>query len=112
MVNEFVFAPDSDLLTLPRLKYAFFSAILLITLVFVRGAVQAQTPAEPTPITVTPSPKETVQPSPSESPYVVDGVRDTMAYSVGRSLRIDGTVKDGAIALGGDVAAFVDGQGG
>lgn len=34
---------------------------------------------------------------------VVEGATDTMAYGVGRSLRIKGTVKDGAIALGGDV---------
>lgn len=39
----------------------------------------------------------------SEEPYVVDGVSDTMAYGIGRSLKITGTVKNGAIALGGDV---------
>jgi hypothetical protein len=50
------------------------------------GAVQAQTSATPT-----------------DNPQVVDGVSDTMAYSVGRSLKITGTVKNGAIALGGDV---------
>jgi hypothetical protein len=38
-----------------------------------------------------------------EQPYVVDGTADTMAYSVGRSIRINGTAKDGAIAFGGDV---------
>lgn len=38
-----------------------------------------------------------------EQPYVVDGTAETMAYSVGRSLRINGTAKDGAIAFGGDV---------
>ena len=103
MLNEFVLPPDSDLLILPRLKFAPLSAILLITLVLVCGAVHAQTPSEPFLITATPSPQTTVQPSPSESPYVVDGMRNTMAYSVGRSLRINGTVKDGAIALGGDV---------
>jgi hypothetical protein len=103
MVNEFVFPPDPDLLTRHRLKYAFFSAILLITLVVVRGTVQAQTPAESSATPVQTSSVAIAQPSPSESPYVVDGVRDTMAYSVGRSLIINGTVKDGAIALGGDV---------
>ncbi|HYJ86349.1 MAG TPA: polymer-forming cytoskeletal protein, partial [Pyrinomonadaceae bacterium] len=103
MVNEFVFPPDSDLLTRHRLKYAFSSAILLITLVVVRGTAQAQIPAESSPTPIQTSSVTTAQPSPSESPYVVDGVRDTMAYSVGRSLRINGTVKDGAIALGGDV---------
>jgi hypothetical protein len=40
---------------------------------------------------------------PAETPHVVDGVSDTMAYAVGRSLRINGTVRNGAIALGGDV---------
>lgn len=39
---------------------------------------------------------------PTEAPTVVEGVSDTTAYSVGGSLRINGTVK-GAIALGGDV---------
>jgi hypothetical protein len=39
----------------------------------------------------------------NEAPYVVDGVSDTMAYGVGRSVKITGTVKNGAIALGGDV---------
>jgi hypothetical protein len=34
---------------------------------------------------------------------VVDGTSDTMAYGLGRSLKITGTVKNGAIALGGDV---------
>jgi hypothetical protein len=38
-----------------------------------------------------------------DEPYVVDGVSDTMAYGVGRSIKITGTVKNGAIALGGDV---------
>ncbi|HLA12433.1 MAG TPA: hypothetical protein VJ023_17745 [Pyrinomonadaceae bacterium] len=39
----------------------------------------------------------------ADEPYVLDGVSETMAYSLGRSLRINGTAKDGAIALGGDV---------
>lgn len=42
-----------------------------------------------------------------EAPYVVEGVSDTIAYGLGRSVRVTGTVKDGAIALGGDV--IVDG---
>jgi hypothetical protein len=41
--------------------------------------------------------------TPAEQPYVVDGIAESMAYSVGRSLRINGTAKDGAIAFGGDV---------
>jgi hypothetical protein len=34
---------------------------------------------------------------------VVEGTTDTMAYGIGRSLKIKGTVKNGAISLGGDV---------
>lgn len=41
--------------------------------------------------------------NPDDNPYVVDGVSDTMAYAVGRSLKVTGTVKNGAISLGGDV---------
>jgi len=42
---------------------------------------------------------------PIDDPYVVDGISDTMAYGLGRSIKITGTVKNGAgaIALGGDV---------
>ncbi len=35
--------------------------------------------------------------------YVIDGISETNAYGLGRSIRINGTVKEGAIALGGDV---------
>ena len=42
-------------------------------------------------------------PQPSDSPYIVEGVSDTIVYSVGHSLQINGTVKNGAIALGGDL---------
>jgi hypothetical protein len=38
-----------------------------------------------------------------EEVYVIAGNTDAMAYGVGRSIKITGTVKDGAIALGGDV---------
>jgi hypothetical protein len=38
-----------------------------------------------------------------DDPYVVEGVSETMAYGLGRSIKITGTVKNGAIALGGDV---------
>lgn len=41
--------------------------------------------------------------APADTTYVVDGVSDTMAYGLGRSVRVTGTVKDGAISLGGDV---------
>jgi hypothetical protein len=42
---------------------------------------------------------------PTENAYVVDGVSDTMAYGLGRSLRVNGTIvgRNGALALGGDV---------
>jgi hypothetical protein len=38
-----------------------------------------------------------------EAPYIVDGVTDTIAYGLGRSVKVTGTVKNGAIAMGGDV---------
>jgi hypothetical protein len=41
--------------------------------------------------------------TPGDDPYLVEGVSDTMAYGLGRSIKITGTVKNGAIALGGDV---------
>jgi hypothetical protein len=103
MVNETVFPPDPDLLYFPWLKIVLLPSLLLITLVLMLGPVRAQTPAGASPTIENSSPVETTQPTPTESPYVVGGVRDTMAYSVGRSLRVVGTVKDGAIALGGDV---------
>ena len=52
------------------------------------AAAQAQTPYEPIP---------------GDSPYVVEGVSDTIVYSIGQSLRVNGTAKNGAFALGGDV---------
>ncbi|CAN5811158.1 hypothetical protein BH18ACI4_BH18ACI4_25420 [soil metagenome] len=41
--------------------------------------------------------------SPADHPYLVEGMSDTMAYGLGRSIKITGNVKNGAIALGGDV---------
>lgn len=64
------------------------SFLLLIFVTFISGLIHGQSPASA---------------EPAESPYVVEGESDTMAYAVGRSLRINGTVKNGAIALGGDV---------
>ena len=40
---------------------------------------------------------------PGDNPYVVEDVSDSIAYGMGRSIKITGTVKNGAIALGGDV---------
>ncbi len=45
----------------------------------------------------------TVGPTPGESPYVVEGVNDQIVYSVGQSLQINGSARNGAFALGGDV---------
>ena len=42
-----------------------------------------------------------------KSAQVIDGVTDSTVFGMGRSLRITGTVKQGAIAFGGDV--FVEG---
>ena len=52
------------------------------------AAAQAQTPYEPIP---------------GDKPYIVEGVSDTIVYSIGQSLRVNGTAKNGAFALGGDV---------
>jgi hypothetical protein len=43
--------------------------------------------------------------TPTEDVYVLEGTTDTMAYSMGHSIKINGVVKNGAgaIALGGDV---------
>lgn len=64
------------------------AVLMLVSALFMLGVIQAQTA----------TPSEVADP-----PYVVEGVSDTMAYSLGRSLKIDGTVRNGAIALGGDV---------
>ncbi len=62
--------------------------VLLLSLLLAAIGVQAQSVS---------------QELPTEDAYVVDGVSETDAYAIGRSLRINGTVKQGAIALGGDV---------
>jgi hypothetical protein len=85
MMNELALQRAHDL---PWLNILPRAAMLLVAVVFMLGAIQAQS---------------LVEPAPSESPYVVDGFSDSMAYAVGRSLEITGTVKNGAIALGGDV---------
>jgi hypothetical protein len=84
-MNESVLQPDFDLSWTSVLCRA---ALLLISIVFLLGAIQAQDLASPQPV---------------ESPYIVDGTTDTMAYAVGHDLKITGTVRNGAIALGGDV---------
>lgn len=87
MTNESVIQRGPDLLSLRwlRISRAF---VLLICIAFMLGVIHGQS---------------TPEVDPAENPHVVEGVSDTMAYAVGRSLRINGTVKNGAISLGGDV---------
>jgi hypothetical protein len=85
IVSETVYRQRSDLLWLPILLRAL--ALFVCAGCLIAGA-QAQTPYEPIP---------------GDSPYVVEGNSDTLVSSIGRSLRINGTAKNGAIALGGDV---------
>jgi hypothetical protein len=81
--NSFFLAPSPNLVGLRW--YARLAATLAVVLLAVI-AIRAQ-----------------ANTSTVEQPYIVDGTAETMAYSVGRSLRINGTAKDGAIAFGGDV---------
>ncbi|MGH9875348.1 MAG: hypothetical protein ACRD9S_23075 [Pyrinomonadaceae bacterium] len=85
IVSETVFWQRSDLPWLPRFLRA---GALLFCVGCMIAAAQAQTPYEPIP---------------GDSPYVVEGTSDTIVYSIGRSLRINGTARNGAFALGGDV---------
>jgi len=87
IVNESVLQQRCDPFLLRHVSRAgtlLFSVLLMVV------AINAQ---------VTPAAQPTVD------PYVVDGISDTMAYGLGRSIKITGTVKNGAgaIALGGDV---------
>lgn len=43
------------------------------------------------------------EPIPGDNPYVVEGVSETIVYALGRSVRINGTARNGAFAMGGDV---------
>ena len=85
IVSEFAFWQQRGL---PWLRRVCKSGALLISLACSLGAATAQTTNEPTPV---------------ESPYVVEGVNDTIVYAVGHSLRINGAANNGAFALGGDV---------
>lgn len=60
---------------------------ILISVLMTFVAIQAQVTASST----------------GEEPQVVTGVTDAISYGMGRSIKITGTVKNGAIALGGDV---------
>ena len=83
-VNELVLNSRGDQ-NLKRLIYRLGGLLILMLSLFV--SIRAQVATDPI----------------VDEPYVVDGVSDTMAYGMGRSLKITGTVKNGAIALGGDV---------
>ncbi len=84
-VNRSVFPLRSDLLCLKALIRV---AIFLFSLTLTVGWVAAQTPYEA---------------PPGDNPYVMEGVSDTVVYAIGRSLRVNGTARNGAFALGGDV---------
>jgi len=88
MVIGFAFQRRYDLPRLPWLKGLRRAGALLFAMALMLLAVQAQTPYEPIP---------------GDSPYVVEGVSETIVYALGRSLRINGSAKNGAFALGGDV---------
>ncbi len=85
MVNVLVFQREQSL---PRIGLLLRAILMMLCATFALGVIHAQT---------------LVPQDPADTPYVVEGVSDTMAYAVGRSLKIDGTVRNGAIALGGDV---------
>jgi hypothetical protein len=85
IVSKTVCWQACDLLLLSRILRV---VTLLICAVCMLAAAQAQTPYEPIP---------------GDKPYVVEGVSDTIVYSIGQSLRVNGTAKNGAFALGGDV---------
>jgi hypothetical protein len=88
MVHGLVFQQRFDLpcpAWLQRLRRA---SLLLFSMSVMLLAVQAQTASEPIR---------------GDSPFVVEGVSETIVYALGHSLRINGTAKNGAFALGGDV---------
>jgi len=87
IVNESVLQQRRDP-CLPRLASRAGTLLFSVLLIFVAIDTQVASAAQST-----------------DDPYVVDGISDTMAYGLGRSIKIIGTVKNGAgaIALGGDV---------
>lgn len=85
IVTEFVFWPRRDLLWLRQLSR---SAAIVVWFACMIAAVSGQT---------------TTGATPGDSPYVVEGINDTIVYSVGHSLQINGSARNGAFALGGDV---------
>lgn len=63
--------------------------ILLASVLLFIAAAQAQPPSDPDPG--------------DPNARVIDGVSNTTVFGMGQSIRITGTVKEGAIAFGGDV---------
>lgn len=87
IVSESVFCRRIDL---RWLQSVLTGSALLLCVFAISPVARSQTPNGPVP---------------DDSPYIVEGVSEGIVYSLGRSLRINGTVKapNGAIALGGDV---------
>jgi len=82
--------PNEKWKVIPTLQLALLKQIgLLGTLLLTLVAIQAQTASE----------GSTVDPS----ARVIEGVSNTTVFGLGQSIRITGTVKEGAIAFGGDV---------
>ncbi|HEV7798223.1 MAG TPA: hypothetical protein VGO73_08715 [Pyrinomonadaceae bacterium] len=88
MVNEFVFPRRTDLSALFLPRNFLPAAALGMSILFMLGTVSAQTIYEPIP---------------GDEPYILEGISETIVYTVGHSLRINGTAKKGAVAVGGDV---------
>lgn len=88
MGNGSVFQPGRDLPTLSSFQRLCRTTAILCAIPLMLMVVQAQTSNEPVP---------------DDNPYVVEGVSETIVYALGRSVRINGTAKNGAFAMGGDV---------
>jgi hypothetical protein len=88
IVTETGFLPRRDVPGLPWLRQLGRCVAIAIWIACMIAAVSGQT---------------TSGPIPGESPYVVEGINDTIVYSVGHSLQINGSARNGAFALGGDI---------
>lgn len=84
-VNEAILRPSS---TRSWVRAAAQAGVLIFSILGMFGLLHAQ---------------GSIGESTADAAYVVEGTSDTMAYGLGRSLRINGTVREGAISLGGDV---------
>src|SRR6185503_6292954 len=102
IVSEFVFSErdrqtgmsvlQSNLLWLYKLCSSSVVLFCLACIIGTAAVATAQTPGQ--------TPGNAI---PGESPYVVEGVNDTIVYAIGHSIKINGSAKNGAFALGGDV---------